>query len=54
MITTAHSKFAIYPNKESKMPLCRLAAETKRAAMKKARAMFRIPKGAVVVLDTIH
>lgn len=49
------TKFLILPHKEATVPMCRLAADGKRAAMKKARAMFRIPKGAVVaVLETIH
>lgn len=48
------TKYLILPHKEATVPMCRLAAETKRAAMKKARAMFRIPRGAVAVLETIH
>lgn len=43
------SQFYIYPHREAKAPLCKLAADGKRQAMKKARAMFRVGKGAFVV-----
>lgn len=48
------AKFLIYPTKDAASPLCRLTAEGKRAAMKKARAMFRVGKGAYAVPVTTH
>lgn len=47
--------YLIYPHKEAASPLCKLAAEGKRHAMKKARAMFRVGKGAYAVpVQTTH
>ena len=54
MVTTPSSRFLIYPHREAKVPLCQLAADGKRAAMKKARSMFRIGKGAFAVPATLH
>lgn len=48
------AKFLIYPTKDAAAPLCRLAADGKRDAMKKARAMFRIGKGAYAVPAVTH
>lgn len=40
------TEFLIYPRKEAATPMCKLVAEGKRQAMKKAKAMFRVGKGA--------
>lgn len=54
MVTTPSNRFLIYPHKGSTVPLCRLAADGKRAAMKKARAMFRVGKGAFAAPETVQ
>lgn len=54
MVTTPSNRFLIYPHRDAKVPLCRLAADGKRAAMKKARAMFRVGKGAFAVPETVQ
>lgn len=54
MVRTPANSFLVYPSKDSATPLCRLAADNKRNAIKKARAMFRIGKGAFAVPASVQ